>query len=326
MTAYVFRRLAWTGVLVLVITWVTYVIFFVLPSDAQSTNRRTALANGDIRYAIPVHGAIYQEYGQFLWALVHGSLGESSQNRESVTSILARTAPVTASLVVGGVLLWMLIAIPVGVVSALRPRSPVDRSATVFVLLGISMHPVWIGLVLSYLLGYRLGLLPSQGYCDFFHPPPGAQCGGGFQWAYHMVLPWLTFAFLFAALYMRMVRANVTETLDLDYVRTARAKGASEWRVMRSHVLRTALLPVVTMLGMDIGLALGGSVFVESVYGLPGLGRTVVAALPQRDLPTIMGVLLVATLAIALLNLVVDVLYAALDPRVRIGRSVEASD
>ena len=134
----------------------------------------------------------------------------------------------------------------------------------VFVLIGISAHPVWIGLLFAYFIGYKAGLTPITGYCDFFGG--GEACGGPVQWAYHLILPWVTFMILFAALYVRMIRANVMETLNEDYVRTARAKGAPERLVLRSHVLRNAMLPIVTMLGMDIGIALGGAVFTE--YGL----------------------------------------------------------
>ena len=140
----------------------------------------------------------------------------------------------------------------------------------VFVLIGISAHPVWIGLILSYVVGFKLGWTPITGYCDFFNPSTG--CGGPVQWAWHMILPWITFAVLFAALYVRMIRANVMEASGEDYVRTARAKGAPEHVVIRSHILRNALLPVVTMLGMDIGVALGGAIFTETIFALPGLG------------------------------------------------------
>jgi peptide/nickel transport system permease protein len=133
-----------------------------------------------------------------------------------------------------------------------------------------------------------------------------------------MILPWLTYAILFAALYVRMIRANVLETLNEDYVRTARAKGAPESRVMIKHVLRNAMLPVVTMLGMDIALGLGGAIFTESIYGLPGLGRTLIVSLTGDDLPTTQGIVIFATLAIIVLNLVIDLLYAVIDPRIRL--------
>jgi peptide/nickel transport system permease protein len=226
---------------------------------------------------------------------------------------------VTASLVFGGAIFWLLLSVPIGILSALRPRSLLDRAAMIFVLIGISAHPVWIGLIFSYFFGYKWGITPISGYCDFVHPPPGAECGGAVQWAYHMILPWATYAILFAALYVRMIRANVLETMNEDYVRTARAKGAPESRVLRKHILRNAMLPVVTMLGMDIALGLGGAVFTETVYGLPGLGRTLVTSLNSFDLPTTQGIVVFATLAIIVLNLIVDLLYAVIDPRIRLA-------
>ena len=231
--------------------------------------------------------------------------------------IVKAAAPVTISLVIGGAILWMLIALPIGILSALRPRSLLDRGAMIFVLIGISAHPVWLGLLLSYFIGYRLGLTPLGGYCDLVNP--STACGGPVQWAHAMILPWITFAILFAALYVRMIRANVMEAMNEDYVRTARAKGAPEHQVMRSHVLRNAMLPVVTMLGMDIGLAMGGAIFTESVFGLPGIGRTAVVALEGFDLPTVQGIVVFATVAIIVFNLAVDLLYAVIDPRIRLG-------
>jgi peptide/nickel transport system permease protein len=188
-----------------------------------------------------------------------------------------------------------------------------------FVLIGISAHPIWIGLIFSYFFGFKWGLTPISGYCDAINPSFGSQCGGVVQWAYHMILPWMTFAILFAALYVRMIRANVLETMNEDYVRTARAKGAPESQVLRRHVLRNALLPVVTMLGMDIGIALGGAVFTESVYSLPGLGQTAVQSLNNLDLPTVQGIVVFATVAIIVFNLLVDLLYAWIDPRIRLS-------
>jgi peptide/nickel transport system permease protein len=208
----------------------------------------------------------------------------------------------------------MLIALPVGILSALRPRSLLDRTSMVFVLIGISAHPVWIGLILAYFVGFKLGWTPITGYCDFINP--ATDCGGPTQWAYHLILPWITYAVLFAALYVRMIRANVMEASGEDYVRTARAKGASELVVIRSHILRNALLPVVTLLGMDIGVALGGAIFTETVFALPGLGQTALSAITNFDLPTVQGVVVFATIAIIVFNLVVDLLYVVIDPRI----------
>jgi peptide/nickel transport system permease protein len=224
---------------------------------------------------------------------------------------------VTASLVLGGAVFWMLLAVPIGILSALRPRSLLDRVSMTFVLVGISAHPVWIGLIFAYVFGFRLHVTPITGYCDFINP--STECGGPVQWAYHLVLPWATFAILSAALYVRMIRTNVLDTMNEDYVRTARAKGAPEWLVMRSHILRNAMLPVVTMLGMDIALALGGAVFTETVYSLPGLGKTAIFALNFNDVPTVEGVIVFATVAIIAFNLLVDLLYAWIDPRIRLA-------
>jgi peptide/nickel transport system permease protein len=187
-----------------------------------------------------------------------------------------------------------------------------------FVLVGISAHPVWIGLIFAYFIGYKAGLTPITGYCDFFGGTTSS-CSGPIEWAHHLVLPWLTFMILFAAVYVRMIRANVMETLNEDYVRTARAKGAPGWLVLRSHVLRNALLPIVTMLGMDIGIALGGAVFTETVYGLPGLGRQLVNSITTFDLPITMGLVVFTTTAIIFFTLVVDLLYAWIDPRIRLS-------
>jgi peptide/nickel transport system permease protein len=187
----------------------------------------------------------------------------------------------------------------------------------VFVLIGISAHPVWIGLILAYVFGYKLGWFPITGYCDMINP--GTDCGGPVDWAWHLMLPWTAFAILFAAQYVRMIRANTMETLNEDYVRTARAKGAPEGQVLRSHVLRNSLLVIVTMLGMDIALALGGAIFTESVFGLPGLGKTALESINAFDLPITMGIVVFATLAIIVFNLIVDLVYAAIDPRIRLN-------
>jgi peptide/nickel transport system permease protein len=327
-TRYLIRRLLWAVLLFFAVTVVSYILFFVIPADpARQFAGKGATPDtiAKAKHYLHLDEPIYQQYGRFVWRLVyHHDLGHSYYNRESVNHIIADAAPVTASLVIGGALFWMLIAIPIGVLSALRPRSLLDRGAMMFVLIGISAHPVWIGLIFAWLFGFYAHehgspiYFPISNYADFINPPPG-QPGGPVQWAYHLILPWTTFMILFAALYVRMIRANVMETLNEDYVRTARAKGAPESVVLRSHVLRNAMLPVVTMLGMDIGLALGGAIFTESVYGLPGLGRTAVQALQNYDTPTIMGVIVFATIVIIVFNLIVDLLYAVIDPRIRLA-------
>jgi peptide/nickel transport system permease protein len=317
------RRLIWAIVLFLAVTVVTYVIFFVTPADPARLAAGQGATPEDVqRVAERLHldEPVYQQYARFLKQLVwEHSLGESFVSREDVNDIVLRSAPVTASLVFGGAIFWLLLALPVGILSALRPRSLVDRAGMVFVLIGLSAHPVWIGLIFAYVFGYKLGLTPISGYCDAFAPTATAECGGPVQWAYHMLLPWATFAILFAALYVRLIRANVMETMNEDYVRTARSKGAPETRVMRNHVLRNSMLPVVTILGMDIGLALGGAIFTESIYSLPGLGQQVLISYNNFDLPVILGIVVFATLCIIAFNLLVDLLYAWVDPRIRLS-------
>jgi peptide/nickel transport system permease protein len=187
-----------------------------------------------------------------------------------------------------------------------------------YVLIGISLPSFWIGLVLSYVIGFKLGLTPISGYCEVISVTEASICGGLKDWAYHMVLPWLTLAIVVAGTYVRFVRAEVMETMNQDYVRTARAKGAPERQVMRSHILRNAMLPVVTMIGMDIGILLGGAIFIERVFGLPGLGGTAIDAIGTFDLPTVQGVVIFGAIAIIILTLVVDLLYAWIDPRIRL--------
>lgn len=321
MFRYLVRRLLWAGVLFIAVTMVSYIIFFLVPAEparlicgAQCTPDQIVRVRKEVGLDRPV----WQQYASFLEGIViHQSLGRSYATRQPVTEIIKDAAPVTASIIVGGVILWMMVALPIGIFSALRPRSLLDRSAMGFVLLGISAHPVWIGLILIYFVGYKAGLTPLGGYCDLFNP--STECGGPVKWAHSLVLPWVTFALLYAALYTRMIRATVLETMDEDYVRTARAKGAPEWVVMRSHILRNALLPVVTLLGLDIGLLLGGAIFTETVFGLPGLGRSALLALDGFDLPTVMGITVFATLAVIVCNLLVDLLYAIIDPRIRLA-------
>jgi peptide/nickel transport system permease protein len=324
MFQYLVRRILWAILLFVVITFVTFVIFFIGPN-----NPARAVCGGEqakaqcLRLATEKLGLdkpMYVQYYRFLKQLViHQDLGTSYATSQSVNERIKEAAPVTASLVFGGAVLWMIIGLAVGIFSALKPRSLIDRGAMVFVLIGVSAHPVWIGLILEYVFGVKLGWTPIANYANFFGAPTDSgQPGGPWQWFYHLILPWCTFALLFAALYVRMIRANVMETLNEDYVRTARAKGAPERQVLVSHVLRNALLPVVTMLGMDIGVALGGAIFTEYVFQLPGLGRTAVVSISNQDLAMVQGVVVFATFAIIVFNLVVDLLYAWIDPRIRL--------
>jgi len=309
-------------VLFIAVTMVTYVVFFVIPYDPAVLAAGGQAGPADIervRHFMGLDRSVPMQYLLFVKRLVvDQSLGRSFVNRRPVNSIVGEAAPVTASLVIGGAILWMLIAIPIGILSALRPRSLLDRSAMIFVLIGISMPTLLIGVVLQYWVGFEWAVLPNAGYCNLINPPPYATCGGPVDWFEHMILPWATFAVLHAAIYVRMIRTNVMDTLGEDYVRTARAKGAPETQVLCMHVLRNAMLPAVTMLGMDISLALGGVIFTEYIFGLPGLGRVAVLSVQNFDLPTIQGVVVFTTICIILLNLIVDILYAFIEPRIRL--------
>jgi peptide/nickel transport system permease protein len=315
---FIVTRLLWAVVMLLAITMVCYSLFFLVPSNPGTTGRGTDRESINLRESVEIDGPIYRQYGLFLWRIGHGSFGDSWVNERDVNSVLYDAMPVTLSVVIGGAIMWILIAVPIGILSALRPRSLLDRFATVFVLIGVAAHPVWLGLVLSYLLGYKAHLFPvGGGYCDL--TTTKYFCGGFVQWSWHLVLPWLTFAALYAALYARMIRASVIETMNEDYVRTARAKGASGSQVLRSHVLRNAMLPVVTMLGMDLGYWMANLIFIETVFSLPGTGRLLTQSLARRDLPVLMAITVFVSLLIVMLNLFIDVVYGILDPRVRIG-------
>jgi peptide/nickel transport system permease protein len=320
---FVIRRFLWAVWLFFMATFITYVIFFLIPSSPGRITGfgfavspvQQAQINSQWHLDVPA----YQQYWIFVWNIIrHQSLGYSFQNGASVRWIMAQDGRVTGSIVLGGAVLWLLISFPVGILSALRPRSLFDRAAMVFVLVGIAAPPVWLGLILAYVFGFKLGWTPIADYCNFASGS-GGECSGPVHWAYHLILPWLTFAFLFAALYVRIIRASLLETSSEDYVRTARAKGAPSRRVVVRHMLRNSLLPVVTMLGMDIAYVLGNVLFVESVFNLHGLGIEILDAVHTSDVPVVVGVIVCITLAVIVTNFVVEVAYAMLDPRIRFG-------
>ena len=311
MLRFVVARVGSSVVLFFAITLFVFVAFFALPRD-----------NGFRRSNVPdkyrLHGSMSGEYAHYVWRIVaHGDFGTSYGNREAVTTRLFRAAPVTASLVAGGLVVWLLISIPLGLLTALRPRSWLDRVATIFVLLGLSVHPLWAGLILSWLVGDKLGVLPAEGYCSLNNLSTG--CDGLSHWASHLVLPWLVFGALNAALFTMMVRALVLEELQEEYVRTARAKGAGDKRIVVQHLLRNVTLPLITMLGVLAGTSLAGVLFIETAFDLPGLGGLLRQAAQRRDLPLTAGSVVFLALTIMVINLIVDLAYGLLDPRTRRG-------
>ena len=317
MFRFLVRRLLF-GVLVLwLISIAVFVLFFVAPHDparAIAGRQATAQTVELVRHRLGLDQPIPAQYEHFLVRLAHGDLGYSYYNSEPVRSLIFTRLPVTLSLTLGGAVLWLLLGVGIGITAARRPRSLLDRAATVFVLGGLSMPTFLVGLLLLYVLFFRLHLagvdaFPGGGYVPFTASPAG--------WAQHLVLPWLTLALVSAATYSRLTRGSLLEVLGEDYVRTARAKGITERRVIYRHALRSALTPVVTQLGIDVGALLGGAIVTENVFGLPGLGQLAVQSVTTEDLPVVIGIVLLASSFVVAANILVDLAYALLDPRVR---------
>jgi peptide/nickel transport system permease protein len=214
MARFIVARILSSILLFFAVTLFVFIVFFVMPQpQIRQLGRGGNASDYDIHNALRLQGTLPDQYVHFTWGLVrHGDLGRSYANRREVKDLILNAAPVTLSLLVGGAVLWFLMAVPIGILSALRPRSLLDRSGMVFVLIGVSAHPAWLGLVLGYLLGYKLHVFPFTGYCEVFSPT--TPCGGPTQWAYHLLLPWFVFAFLYAAMYARMIRATVLEPID----------------------------------------------------------------------------------------------------------------
>lgn len=318
MTRFLVRRIA-LGLLVLwLITILVFGLFFVAPNDVartlagrQATPETVAL----ISHRLGLDQPVWKQYTNFLWNALHGDFGYDYYHQVPVTDIIRAALPITLSVVVGGAIIWMALGLTNGVLSAIHPRSFTDRSLTAFSLFFYSMPTFLLGLLLLYFFYFRLTL---AGITVF---PPGGYApltDGFWPWFQHMVLPWFTLALVSAATYTRLTRASMLDVLGEDYVRTARSKGIGERRVILRHGLRAALTPVVTQFGIDVGALLGGVVVTETVFSLPGLGKTAIDAINQQDLPVIIGIVLFASAAVVAANIVVDIVYAVLDPRVRL--------
>jgi peptide/nickel transport system permease protein len=318
--AYIVRRVLWAIVLLLVVSFLTFVIFDVFPSADPAVLRAGRNATPSliqqIRVNLGLDKPFYTQYWLYLKGLVtHFDLGYSYYNSESVRSEIFSRLPATVSVTVGGFIVWMLIGIPVGIVSAIRPRSILDRSLMGGALVAISAPVYFLGLVSLFLFAKGTGQLQWFGAAGSYVPisqNPG-------QWFNSLVLPWVTLAAAFAAFYARMTRGNLIEVMGEDYIRTARAKGLPESRVIGKHGLRAALTPIVTMAGLDVGLLLGGAILTEIVFNIPGVGRYAYNAITNSDLPAIQGTVLFGAFFVVFANLVVDILYAFLDPRVKYG-------
>ena len=315
---YLLRRVVIAVAQLVAVTFVLFMLFFIAPSADLSVagSYETGHGAGQVgRFAET--GSAFGEYAHFLGHLARGELGRSTRTNQQVTQLVAQAWPATASLVIGGLLLWLLIALVIGLASAMWPRSPLDRFGSLIVVAGISYHPLVLSLMLSWVFGYKLHWLPFQGYCDAFHPSRG-QCGGPVSWAYHLVLPWIAVGAGAGALYTRMIRASVAETLPEEFVRTARAKGVPELAVLRHHALRVAMLPVLTMLTMDLGLVFAATIFVERAFHIPGLGSLLALSVTRPDEPVILGVMLIVTGLVLAISLVLDIVCVLVDPRITV--------
>ncbi len=281
---------------------------------ARRPRRVAAVINTVIRN-LGLNQPILVQYWHFLDNVVHGNLGYSYYNGESVKTIIAQDLPITASVVVGGVVLWLVAGLGVGIMSATRPRSTFDRVSTVGVLVGLSMPTFVLGELLIIIVFVPL----NQHGISWIQTGYAPLSQGLIPWMGHMILPWITLAAVQAAVYTRLSRGSLIDTLGEDYIRTARAKGLSERRVVYRHGLRAALTPVVSQLGVDVGALLGGVIVVEQVFGLSGLGQDSVQAIDTGNLPVIIGFVIVASAFVVAANIIVDAAYALLDPRVRIS-------
>jgi len=316
--AYIVRRVLWGVVLLVLVSLLTFVVFYVLPSADPAQLRAGRNADpatlAQIRASLGLDRPLTAQYWTFVTqALLHANLGYSYFSQASVGSLLVDRLPATISLTLGAIVIWVSVAVPLGVVSAVRRGTWVDKLTTGGALLGISVPVYWLGLVALYLFADDIGklpLLPGAGsYVPLTEDP--------WKWFTSLILPWLVLASTFTAVYARLLRGNMIEVLSEDYVRTARAKGLTERRVVWRHALRAAVTPLVTLAGLDVGLLLGGAVLTETVFGIPGIGRLNYDAIVHADYPVIQGTVLLAAFFVIVANIVVDVAYAYLDPRVR---------
>ncbi len=318
----------------------TFVVFWAIPTQPEhllypSTFHVTEYQLHKADQLMGLDRSKLDQYFTYLWHDLRFDFGRQWQgetiNPDQTIQLGPPIAPTlyselreTLSLIFGGAVLVLLFAIPLGTFAGSRIGSISDRTISIVALIGVCTHPMVLGLILRSTFGHHLGWAPQTGYCPLIKPhfnvPVGGLpvCGGPADWASHLILPWITFALLFLALYTRMVRASVAETLHEDFVRTARSKGASEFRVLTWHVLPNATLRILTMIGMEIGTAIGVCIYIEAAFGLTGLGRgavTVFGGNAPLDLPTMLAYATILTLIVVIGNLVVDVLYAVLDPR-----------
>jgi peptide/nickel transport system permease protein len=339
--AFLVRRVLSGVLLVAMLTFLTFVVFNEIPTNPAclvvACGPHTTTTDAQIREAdhtLGIDRSVFVQYADFEWNLVrHGDLGKAWTKEERVGSLIGAALPATASLVVGGMVLMMLLALPLGCISALRPRSPADRGLLAASVIGLAIHPFVLGITIRDLVSSRLHFF-SAGYCPLTGKGPptpvfsgggsatiSSGCGGPVDWAKHLLIPWLVFALFFLPLYMRMLRVRLLETFGEPWISTARAKGASERRIVLGHALRNAIGPVLPMIAIDAGTAITAAIYVETVFGLGGLGTLAVGAFSGQaggyDLPLTAGIVTTVGVFVVLLNIGADVAGAWVDPRTR---------
>jgi peptide/nickel transport system permease protein len=319
MLRYIVRRVLWGIALLFIVSAVIFLIFYALPSGDPAVSRAGRLATDAeierIREVLGLDQPIYVQYWYYMRDLVlHFDFGYSYESNTPVRQLIFDRLPATISLVFGAVIIWLLAAFPTGIVSAVKQRSRFDRATMVTTLALYSAPVFWLGLVLLYLFAQDIGVFPVFPGQGSYTP----LASGVLEWAEGLILPWIVLAAASAAIYARYLRSSLIDVMGEDYIRTARAKGLTERRVIMRHGVRSAVTPIVTLLGIDIGLLLAGNaILTESVFNIPGVGRLVFTAIERSDLPIVQGVVLFGAFFIITLSLLVDIAYAFLDPRVR---------
>jgi len=315
---FIIRRLLWVIVLLLAVTFLTFVIFYLFPSADPAVLRAGRQPSpaliAQIRHNLGLDKPFFVQYFDYMKKVVlHFDLGYSYQNNIPVKTQIFDRLPATISLAIGAAVIWLVVGITIGIISAVKSGTLIDRVTMGGALVAISAPVYWLGLVMLYLFANDIGLVkifPGSGsYVPLSQDPV--------KWFTSLLLPWIVLAAAFAAIYARLLRSTMIESMSEDYIRTARAKGLSERRVILRHGLRSAITPIVTAAGLDVGVLLGGAILTETVFNIPGIGRLAYDSITNSDLPMIQGTVLFGAFFIVMANLIVDVLYAFIDPRVR---------